>query len=465
MCTHLTIHLQTQTWLRWLVILGVFTLSAGFAYLGGRAGTLALLAVPAILGVLAVLRWPPLGLLSIVPVALVIPLEIGTGTQTTLNAAVLYSAGLIGLWLFDRFTIRRELILLRSRVFIPLLGLVSVASLAFFVGQLPWYVYTRDATLMAQLGGLAVFVLSAGAFVLTARQITEIQWLERLTWLFLTFGGLYIVGRIVPGLGRLLDLFPNGATGSAFWIWIVALSISQALFNTRMENRWRFALGMLTLFAFYIGLFRVRWWASGWLPSLVALFVIIWVSAPRLGLMATLVIGVVGVFNAQLFIGLIMVGDQQYSMITRWEAWSIIVEIPKVNPLLGLGPANYYWYTTSIPILGWYVSFNSHNQYIDLFAQTGILGLAFYLWFVCEAWRLGWRLREQVPQGGFAQAYVIGALGGLAGMMVAGMLGDWVLPFVYNIGLTGFRSSVLGWLFLGGLVAIEQMIEKKKWEA
>jgi hypothetical protein len=37
------------------------------------------------------------------------------------------------------------------------------------------------------------------------------------------------------------------------------------------------------------------------------------------------------------------------------------------------------------------------------------------------------------------------------------MLGDWVLPFVYNVGFGGFRASVLGWLFMGGLVALEQM--------
>jgi len=35
---------------------------------------------------------------------------------------------------------------------------------------------------------------------------------------------------------------------------------------------------------------------------------------------------------------------------------------------------------------------------------------------------------------------------------------DWVLPFVYNIGLAGFRASVLGWLFLSGLVSLEQML-------
>ena len=38
-----------------------------------------------------------------------------------------------------------------------------------------------------------------------------------------------------------------------------------------------------------------------------------------------------------------------------------------------------------------------------------------------------------------------------------GILGDWVLPFFYNIGMTGFRSSVLVWLFFGGLVSLELM--------
>jgi hypothetical protein len=47
-------------------------------------------------------------------------------------------------------------------------------------------------------------------------------------------------------------------------------------------------------------------------------------------------------------------------------------------------------------------------------------------------------------------------------MVVVGMMGDWILPFFYNIGLSGFRSSMLGWLFLGGLVSVEQMIISQK---
>jgi hypothetical protein len=95
---------------------------------------------------------------------------------------------------------------------------------------------------------------------------------------------------------------------------------------------------------------------------------------------------------------------------------------------------------------------------MDLVAQTGLLGLGCFLWFAWETGHLGWRLRSRVPEG-FAKAYVYGALGGLAGTLVAGMLGDWVIPFVYNVGFNGFRSSVMGWLFLGGLVVIEHIIQ------
>jgi hypothetical protein len=240
----------------------------------------------------------------------------------------------------------------------------------------------------------------------------------------------------------------------------VALAFGQAAFNRRLHPGWRLALGGLALAALCTGLFQVGWWASGWLPPLVAVAVILWVGAPRLGLLATLLGGAVAALNLQNVFGLLMI-NEQYSAMTRWEAWRTLAEIVKFNPVLGLGPANYYHYTPLYSILGWYVKFNSHNQYVDIVAQTGLLGLACFLWFAWEVGRLGWRLRTRVTEG-FAQAYVYGALGGLVGTLVAGMLADWVLPFVYNVGLVGFRSSVLAWLFLGGLVSLEQMARAKE---
>jgi O-antigen ligase len=151
-----------------------------------------------------------------------------------------------------------------------------------------------------------------------------------------------------------------------------------------------------------------------------------------------------------------IINTDLYSWVTRLEAWRILIEIVKINPILGLGFGTYYWITPLFPILGWNVSFNSHSQYLDILAQTGILGLACFLWFVWEVGRLGWRLRDRVPDG-FPRAYVYSALGGLAGTLVAATLVDWILPFVYNIGLAGFRASILAWIFMGGLVSLNHI--------
>jgi O-antigen ligase len=237
---------------------------------------------------------------------------------------------------------------------------------------------------------------------------------------------------------------------------MVALAFSQAAFNHRLGTGWRLALGGLVLATFYWSLFPARSWASGWLPPLVAFLAILWAGAPRLGLLITVVGAALVLLNLNDVTAFILV-NEEYSTMTRWEAWRILGEIIKVNPVLGLGPANYYHYTPLYPILGYVSYFNSHNQYIDIVAQTGLLGLLCFAWFAWEVGRLSWRMRSRVPDG-FERAYLYGALGGLVGTLAAGMLGDWFLPYVYNVGLVGTRSSLLAWLFLGGVVVLEKTL-------
>jgi hypothetical protein len=393
------------------------------------------------------MRWPPLGLVALIGTIL-IPFDGPSG----LNATMVLIALLLGLWLLDMMMRQREIRLVSSKTVWPLLALVVMASFSFGVGQLPWFTFAQPAPLGAQLGGLAIVLLSAGAFLLVANQVRDVGWLEGMTWLFLAVGGLYIAGRLVPGLDQFTQpLFENGSVGSVFWVWLTALAFSQAAFNPRLHPGWRLALGGLVVAAFYVAYFQSGDWKSGWMPLLVSVAAIIGFRSRWLGLLLILC----GLALAPDLPAKIIATDE-YSYATRVDAWQIMVEIIKANPILGLGFANYHWYTPLFPIRGYAVRFNSHNQYMDLVAQIGLVGLACYLWFFWEVGRLGWRLRERVPAG-FPRAYVYGALGGLIGMLEAGLLGDWVLPFFYNIGMSGFRASVLGWLFLGGLVALEQI--------
>ncbi len=451
----------TPTWQRLAIILGLLAVIALLAYrLSPRQAKLLLGLLGMGVAAWVFLRWPPLGLATLIVAALTVPFAIGTGTQTSINIAILLVAFLAGLWLFDNLIRGRRLGVRFSRPVWALLGLAATALLAFLAGQMPWFPIS-GAPMRAQIGGLAVFLLAIAAFLLAAHQISDVRWLQRLTWLFLGLGGVYLAGRIIPDASGLTKLFPLGATGSLFWVWLAALAFSQALFNKRLPLFWRVALWGLVLAALYVGLGPGRSWASGWLPPLVALAGVMLIAAPRWGAAAFVFGGIVGLWKLQSLMNIVISGDNQYSYITRLAAWRILLfDIVKLNPILGLGPANYYWYTALFPIMGWYVVFNSHNQYMDLLAQTGVVGLFFYLWFFWEMLRLAWRMRNRTEEG-FARAYVYGVFGGVLGTLAAGMLGDWVLPFVYNIGLAGFRASMMGWFFLGALLALVSF-EKKE---
>jgi O-antigen ligase len=226
----------------------------------------------------------------------------------------------------------------------------------------------------------------------------------------------------------------------------------------------RLLFGALVAATLYVGWFQGRTWESGWLPPLAALWVLLWLYSWRLGLIVT-VVGALGILvrDPRLLSGI--AAAEEYSINTRLVAWEILLQnIIPLNPILGLGPANYYYYTRLFAISGYFVSFNSHSQYVDILAQTGIVGLLTFSWLMAAIARLGWRLRRTAKVG-FERAYVYACLAGLAGSLCAGVFGDWFLPFVYNIGLTGFRASVLGWLFLGGLVAVDRFTYRRLQDA
>jgi hypothetical protein len=414
---------------------------------GTRIPTLLFLLYLFVLASIVFLRWPVLGLIAAFLGGAFVP-AFGPGNLNLAQAGV----GLIlVLWILKMIVEQRKIQLIVSRTTKPLFVFLLVSFLSFGMGQLPWFLQARSAPLDTQLAGLSIFVLSAGAFLFVAHQVQDLKWLKALTWIFIGLGAFYVIGRMMP-IGFLDRLFQRGfRSGSMFWTWLVALSFGQAFLNQRLPIRWRIVLGGIVLTAFYIAYFQAGDWKSGWIPPLVAIATIIGFRYFRPAIVL-IPFALVPIYNFAISI----INTDLYSWVTRLEAWRILIEIVKINPILGLGFGTYYWITPLFPILGWNVSFNSHSQYLDILAQTGILGLACFLWFVWEVGRLGWRLRDRVPDG-FPRAYVYSALGGLAGTLVAATLVDWILPFVYNIGLAGFRASILAWIFMGGLVSLNHI--------
>lgn len=418
--------------------------------------TLILASLVCILLVLLFLNRPMIGILLLIPACIVVPLELGTGTNTTIHAGILLLLLLMGLWALNALAARRLPTIPRSGPILGLIALVIVATIAFASGQLSWF-RTPGAPLRAQIGGLLVFVLSAGAFLIVAYRLHGLEPLKWMTWMYLGFGAYCIVGRLVPAVGQFtLRIVQRSAAESLFWTWLVALGAGQLLFNRHLTRTIRCFLACLIVGLFYVALSQGADWKSGWVPPAVALIL--------LGLLRWPCLIPIAVFGAA-FIAVdflsAVIGSDAYSYSTRLEAWQVLGKMLYRNPVFGFGPANYYWYTPLYAIRGYYVSFSSHSQYVDLLLQTGIAGLSCFVWFVWGIGALGWRLRRQVPTG-FACGYVYGALGGITGTLVAGALGDWVLPFVYNIGLKGMRTTIPAWLFLGGLIVLERMVKAEE---
>jgi hypothetical protein len=393
------------------------------------------------------------GLTLLIVSAVAAPLYLPGGLSACLILSMLVCAS----WLF-RLLLQRHVALDQSRIVAAVLLLMAVACLSFVVGQYPWFP-APHAPMRAQVGGLALFMLSGGLFLVVGHEVRSLGLLQRLTWTFVMLGGGLVVLQWLPDLpvSEAVDAVTRPeSVGSAFWTWLVAMSCAQALHNGRLPPTAPAPLLQIGLQALTRGLVVSFSWVSGWLPPLVSLAVVLYLRFPRVVLGTTLL----AVAPAMLLtesVGARLLSGESYSLTSRVEAWRIVLDMVQTNPWLGFGPANYYHYTTLFPIWGWWVRFNSHNNYLDLVAQTGIVGLLAFTWFAAEALRLGLKLRRRVP-GGFSRAYVVGAIGGLAGMLVAGMLADWIIPFAYNIGLRGFRSSLLFWFFLGGLLALRRML-------
>ncbi len=437
----------SRQWMRFGIIVTVILAAVITSYWAPPAiSSLLLVVMTGIAGTLILLQHPNLGFILLF-LAGFIKLQ-GPGQ---VNASALVVALLIALWLLDMLVVKRRFQVVNSRPLLPVFVFLVVSMVAFGMGQVPWFVFANQAPLDAQVGGFAIFVLSAGLLLLVAHRVQHLRWLKIIMWTFISIGALYVLGRAAK-FSYIDQLYPYGlSNGSMLWTWLVALVLGQAMFNIHLKTRIRVLLAVIVLITLYVAYVQANDWKSGWVPPLVCVAVLVSIRYKRL-VAFVIPVTLVAVVYAT---GQLIASDE-YSWGTRVDAWIIILTISRVSPLLGMGFSNYYWYTPLFPIRGWSVSFNSHNQYVDLIAEVGVIGLLCFLWIFLEVGKLSWKLGNQLPDG-FARSYSYSVLAGIAGTLMAAFLVDWVLPFVYNIGFNGFRASILPWIFFGGLISIEQI--------
>ncbi len=449
----------------WRRLLPVAVLLAA-AILGYDASPVWLFVPIGLAVILVLLRQPLLGLMGLIVAALAVKFAINTGTEVSLNAAATLVPILFVIWLLNRMH-DHDIRLVKSRANLPLILFLLSGLLSIFIGNVTWApsVPKSGNFIIVQFAQWAMWAFSAIAFWLAGNTVKTITWLRRLTICFITVAGLLAMVRVTPnGFDTLYNTVSFAVDRAPFWLLLTALSVGQLLFNRRITTWQRLALyviiGAIILYSFGEEQERM----ANWVSVVCAVGVLIWLRFPRVRLVVVVAILVlIGSGVLFRFIYDFAGGDAKWdeSGGSRLALIGSVVELSMHNPITGLGPAAYraYGKTTSLQYGRVFYSsawLSSHNNYVDIFSQTGILGLGLFLWFMLQVFLLGLRLRKRYPDG-FAGGYVNSMIAVWAGIMVIMAIGDWFLPFVYNIGFPGFQASVLVWMFLGGLIALDHI--------
>lgn len=427
---------------------------------------LALLAVVA--GALILVQRPILGLLVLILTALLVNLPIPTGSAVDLNPTALLIPALFVFWLLSMM-LKGKLTFVRSRTITPLLLFLLMGIASLLIGNVTWdpFVPRPSNFLLVQLAQLAIFFFSVAAYVLVANFVHDEKWLIFFTATFLVIGGFMATIQFFP-VARAAGIRISTAalTRAPFWSLLLAIAGGQLVFNRKLA-RWKQLL-LIPVIAgiLYYSFFLNREVISFWVGIVAVIGTLGWLRFPRLRWIVFLV------FLALLLAGVLFPavyqfagGDAEWQLsgVSRIDLNRRVLEVSMRNPITGLGPAAYRLYASVQPLvwrggagiwIGAVVS--SHNNYMDIFSFFGIVGLLLFVWFIVELALLGLRLRRSFS-GGFGSGYINGMLAALASMIVIMFLADWFLPFVYNVGYAGFQASILVWMFLGGLVALEQI--------
>lgn len=435
-------------WLRLIVIGGLLVGVVGIGVMTRRFPLSWILIPPLALPAMVLLSQPEWSVVAIVASAAFVRFSVSTGTESSIVASLMVTGLTLGLWIVRMFLDDSVPQLRPALTNAPLFGFMATAIVSYF-----WSIAFRDPLLrvwstwpLVQIGALGVLILLPCAFLITMNGISKERGLKVLTALILGVAALYVAQRFLPVSLAFLNV------DGLFSLWFVSLACGLALFDTRLPLWARLVLaGVVGLWMYDYAVLRVTW-LSGWIPSLVAIAVLVFMRSRRLFLAFLVIMTLYFGLNWDYYRSEVFPAEYAESGQTRLAAWEKNLSLTKHHVLFGMGPAGYaVYYMSYFPTQ----AMATHNNYVDVLAQTGIIGLSFCLWFLAA---VGWiiiklylRLRGEA---GFREGFASAGVAGWVGCLVAMGLGDWLFPFAYTQGIGGFDHAVYSWVMLGGLAAL-----------
>ncbi|MCY3778890.1 MAG: O-antigen ligase family protein [Chloroflexi bacterium] len=381
----------------------------------------------------------PLRSLIATEVGFVLPLDIG---QLLL---LLY----LGAWLVDRICRRRPIFAIRAS-----LQLVGAVCLAAILSLGAWQNASLSHWLREWLKWLVIVLI---IWNLTLSYAQNWRWLifavvisaaaNALVGLYIFFGGsgadhLVILGRFFRAFGTFGQPNPfGGFMGIALPIALMTglAQLRPIYHGWRTKGRLEWAPALILIISSLASMLIIvallaSWSRGAWLGTAVALLVML-VALPRRfahGVILSLAIGLL--FACAWLTGLlpdsivsrltntatelVTISDVRgvpiypwnYAVIERLAHWQAAVNMATDAPFLGVGLGSYEVVYDSYRLIFWEKPLgHAHNQYLNMLAETGFIGLAAYLGFWFVIIRSTWSLRRHPDN--FARYTAVGLLG------------------------------------------------------
>jgi O-antigen ligase len=413
-------------------------------------GLMPILAVAGIAGLIVIYINMELFGLMVLVVTMVLNDGISTGSGTKATFTFVLICIWLMMWFFKMLVVEKKWQIRPTPANIPILLFIIIVIISLVWSSTfpePAVKYLLDSKIAPRIMTTVVLIISPLTFILYANHLRSMRSLQFITWWFIGVGTVFLVLRL--GLGT-VPIPLN--SGGQFPTWVGIIALAQFLYNRELAAWLRILLLIILGGWLYVVMSLGITWLSGWLPLLVGIAAVVFFYSRRIALLIVVIAASYYLINFNSFQET-FARENEESGGTRSEAWMRVFNVTERHYLFGTGPAGYYFYFT-VSLTGlWQLS---HNNYIDIIAQTGIVGFALWIILWGGIGIMIWRLYRIMPKmgGGFQKGLAIALVAGYACTIVSMALGDWVTPFTYTQGLQGIDYTIWAWILPGAATAL-----------
>lgn len=440
-----------------IAMLGMISLVVGLVAAKGNLMPLLAIILPALLiiATMGTVRYFELLILLFPITALAMSFAlIPTGTASPLPISLALTLGLIGIWLVTMFT-RRNWQVPKTPFNRSLFIFMAVCCIS-----LPWGILWRDPILnlrvmgqgfpMTQIASLMSMLASMCVPFLVGHFVDQ-------QWKIKFYLGSFIICGAMMTITQLLAINQFFLNDGGLWgLWYIATLFGIFTTLPRVSIHWRALCGLLIGAHLYLTVVQNSSWLSGWLPSFIAIALIIFIRSWKIFfLLVTLSALFVIIGPGREHIETVITDEIDEGSLERLDLWERNLGIAAQHWVLGTGPAGYAPY--NMTYFPWDAR-STHNNFFDILGQFGVVGLLIWTWFMFASLWFGWKTISRASPGLLRTTAII-ATSGWAAALCSMMLGDWILPFAYNQGIRGFSYTVYSWIFLGLLVSVHRLLD------